>query len=174
MPMNKTIYLRDEDVPIWERARELSGDKLSPVILAALKQFVTGKETEAKGFERIVLEFDDAENHHVRKRIAFYGKWIFPRHEPYRPVPFIGIVGRPVPFGGSVDVFSNNWNCAVAITAKGNAVFFSWEETPGGDSEKFEFKYFDSLERAAREPSLNKVARRAIETLGVPIEELDI
>jgi len=81
--MNKTIYLRDEEGPVWERARELAGDKLSPVIVTALKHFVAAKEAESKDFERIQLDFDDSDDHNLPKRKAFYGRWVFPPSKPY-------------------------------------------------------------------------------------------
>ena len=66
--MNKTIYLKDGEGPLWERARELAGDKLSPVIVSALKQFVVVKEAESKGFQRIEVSFNDSDDYDVPKR----------------------------------------------------------------------------------------------------------
>ncbi len=43
--MNKTIYIRDEDAPTWEKAREASGGHLSPIIMAALKQWLAEQES---------------------------------------------------------------------------------------------------------------------------------
>src|SRR5665213_110800 len=51
--VNKTIYVRDEDVPTWEKAKGLAGDKLSPIIASALKRYVAEEEWKQKGFERI-------------------------------------------------------------------------------------------------------------------------
>ena len=80
--MNKTLYIRDEDVPLWDRARELAGDKLSPVVVESLKRFVAEEEARPKGFERIVLEFDDAKDNGKPKRKAFSGRWIYSETEP--------------------------------------------------------------------------------------------
>lgn len=44
--MNKTIYLKNEDGPIWDRARELSRGKLSVIVMEAVKKYVA--KTEAK------------------------------------------------------------------------------------------------------------------------------
>ena len=49
--MNKTIYVRDEDVATWEKAKDLAGDKLSPIIAAALRRFVAQQEAAAQGFD---------------------------------------------------------------------------------------------------------------------------
>lgn len=80
--MNKTVYLRDEEVAIWEKARELSRDKLSPVIVAALKRFIVDREAAPKGFERIELRFSDSKNHGIPTAKAFYGRWIFRKETP--------------------------------------------------------------------------------------------
>lgn len=156
-PMNKTIYLRDEEGPIWERARELAADKLSPVIVDALKRFIVEKEAEAKGFERIQVQFFDAADHGLPKAKAFYGKWIFSDTKPL----------------ASLDIPTRHYY-AVALTAKGAAVFYTWDDGPGGDSNR-RFEVFSSLHAAAAtQIRLNWAALKAMEKLGVPVEELDI
>ena len=49
--VNKTIYLRDDEVSIW------ANDELSPSTVATLKRYVVDKESQAKGFERIGISF---------------------------------------------------------------------------------------------------------------------
>jgi hypothetical protein len=49
--MNKTIYLPDEAAETWEKARRLANNRLSPVLLKALKESVAVKEAEATGRE---------------------------------------------------------------------------------------------------------------------------
>jgi hypothetical protein len=159
--MNKTIYVRDEDLPLWDRARELAGDKLSPVIIDGLKAFIAGKEAQAaltKGFERIEVSFSDADAHGILRRIAFQGKWIFPPEKPLS-------IEREDEH--SVERF------AVASTAKGAFLFYWWTDYP--DSQSFKtYKIFKSLEEAAADRYLNWAARQAIEAQGVPVLELDI
>jgi len=53
---NKTIYVRDEDLPIFEQAEELGGDSLSAVIAEAVKRFVSAEKAKAAGFEQFTLE----------------------------------------------------------------------------------------------------------------------
>jgi len=48
---NKTIYIRKEDLPIFEEAEKLGGDSLSAVIAEAVKRFVSVKKAEAGGME---------------------------------------------------------------------------------------------------------------------------
>jgi hypothetical protein len=159
--MNKTIYVRDEDAPVWDRAKELAGDKLSPVIMDGLKRFVTEKEAEEaemKGFERIVVRFNDSEDRAIPKAKAFNGKWIFPPTKPFKQ---------------SNEQGDNLYYSAVALTAKGAAVFYTWEEDHEGRG-CYGFTVFPSLEDAAGEQRVKWAAIQAMEVLGVPVEELDI
>ncbi len=156
--MNKTIYLRDEEGPIWERARELAGDRLSPVIVSALKRFIAEEEAKPKSFERIQVSFNDANAHGIPKAKAFYGRWIFP---PSKPIQMSDEEGTEADF------------YAVAVTAKGAAVVYRWSE----DREHRwgqKFLVYSSLEAAAADDDVNYAARKAIEAIGVPVEELDI
>src|SRR5260370_18750520 len=77
--MNTTLYLKEEDAPIWDRARELSVDKLSNVIIGYLKQYVAGMESAKPGHQRIVLRRYEAG---IPKSKAFYGRWIIPPSGP--------------------------------------------------------------------------------------------
>jgi hypothetical protein len=52
---NKTIYVKDEDVQIFEEAEKLGGDSLSGVIAEALRRFVTVKRAEMFGMREHAL-----------------------------------------------------------------------------------------------------------------------
>jgi hypothetical protein len=156
--MNKTIYVRDEDVAVWDRARELAGDKLAPVIMAGLKRYVAEQEATAKAFERIEVSFNDAEEFNVPKKKAFYGRWIFPPDKPERFTD---------------DEATTRYNYAVAVTAKGGAAILRWEDYPEGIGQ-YRFLVFPSLAAAAANSDINWPVRKAIEEIGVPVEELDI
>src|SRR5258708_1005394 len=80
--MNKTIYVRDEDTAIWDRAKELAGDKLAPVIMEGLKKYVAEREAQAKGFERIQIRFHDQQSNGMPRAKAFYGRWIYSPEKP--------------------------------------------------------------------------------------------
>jgi EXLDI family protein len=56
MMPNKTIYVADVDLPVFERAQELAGENLSATIVAALRRFVATEETRAGGFGEIVVK----------------------------------------------------------------------------------------------------------------------
>jgi EXLDI family protein len=72
----KTIYVKEEDLPIFERAEELGGDSLSGIIATSLKRFVAAKEAEGKGIREHTLTVgvirpqgaDDVQ------KIRFYGR----------------------------------------------------------------------------------------------------
>lgn len=157
-PMNKTIYLRDEEESIWDRARELAGEKISPVIVGGLKRFIAEKEAEVKNFERIELRFDDADDHNIPKAKAFYGRWILPPAKPFT-------------ITDEQEERADEY--AVAITMKGGAVVYSWIESPES-TWCYRFRTYSSLQTAAEDWQVNSAVTEAIRRLGVPVEELDI
>jgi hypothetical protein len=157
--MNKTLYLRDGDGPIWERARELAGDKLSPVVVGALKRFVAEKEAQALGFERIVVTYRDAEEFNTPKAKAFYGRWIYSLKDP-------------MPFSDEMGAFTTNYS--VAVTPKGNVVVYRVDEDAPAETTEHRFFTFKSMAEAMANPMTVDGVRAAIEKQGVPVEELDI
>lgn len=52
---NKTIYVKDEDVQLFEEAEKLGGDSLSSVIAEALRRFVATKKAEQQGMKECNL-----------------------------------------------------------------------------------------------------------------------
>lgn len=52
---NKTIYVKDEDLQIFEEAEKLGGDSLSSIIAEALRRFVDVKRAELFGMQEHVL-----------------------------------------------------------------------------------------------------------------------
>lgn len=165
--MNKTIYLPDEEAETWEKARRLANDRLSPVIVKALKEFVAAKEAEAKGYERIQVQFEDSDDNHIPKIKAFHGKWIF---SPSKPLMRERSAG-----GTERDVF------CVATTAKGNVVVYTWKseictEWPDAGEAVYgaRFLVFPSFDEAASDNSVNYAIRQAVRKRGIPVEELDI
>ena len=160
--MNKTLYIRGEDGPLWDRARELAGEKLSPVIVEALKEYVRKKESEAAaetGFGRILIEYRDSLENGVPKAKSFVGRWIFPPKMPYV----------------DLDGFGNpTLCCAVAVTAKGSAVLYSWDVDQQDGRFGHRVAIYPSLHDAAEEPRTRDAVLAAIEKEGVPVEYLDI
>ncbi|HEY3739437.1 MAG TPA: hypothetical protein VGL53_06320 [Bryobacteraceae bacterium] len=158
--MNKTIYIRDADVGVWDRAKELAADGLSPIIVDALRAYVLGREARHKGFERILLAFTDSESH-VPKKIAFYGRWIYDLQHPWS-------------YSAESDDLAHR-NFAVAETAKGGVAVFSWSSH---DEVEYEightFKNYSSFLKAAADPFVRPAIQMAMSKRGVEVEELDI
>ena len=66
---NKTIYVSDADLPLYQRAQELAGGNLSGVISAALRQYVERAEARDAGFDEVTLQVGGA----VRRQVRFIG-----------------------------------------------------------------------------------------------------
>jgi len=59
MMPNKTIYVADADLPIFERAQQLAGSNLSATIAQALRRFITIEEAKMSGFQEITVRVGD-------------------------------------------------------------------------------------------------------------------
>lgn len=52
---NRTIYVADTDLPIFEKAQQLAGDNLSSTIAQALRRFVEVEEAKESGYQEITV-----------------------------------------------------------------------------------------------------------------------
>jgi hypothetical protein len=52
---NKTIYVSDADLPVFQRAQELVGGNLSAAISKALRRLVEVEEGRLEGYEEITV-----------------------------------------------------------------------------------------------------------------------
>ena len=52
---NKTIYVSDDDLPLFQRAQEIAGGKLSAAIAAALRRYVEVEEGRQQGYEEVIV-----------------------------------------------------------------------------------------------------------------------
>jgi EXLDI family protein len=66
---NKTIYVSDDDLPLFERAQELAGANLSAAIVRALRRFIELEEARQKGFDEITV-IVNGEGAHRHKRFV--------------------------------------------------------------------------------------------------------
>jgi hypothetical protein len=166
MPINKTLYVRDEDAGVWEEAKNTIQEPLSQLISNYLRTVIATKRGERLGYERIVLNYN--ENGAKAKSQAFSVRWIFPPQHPWAT--------------GERESFEQY---AVAVTAKGNIVFFHFGKSPLPKAAQEFFStgflhVFDSWDRAAKATKDgNKVLPRrlvaeAMQVVGVVTEELDI
>ena len=63
---NKTIYVSDGDLPIYQRAQELAGGNLSAAIATALRRYVDVEEGRLEGFDEITVRVGPGRGRKVR------------------------------------------------------------------------------------------------------------
>src|ERR1700730_16544772 len=63
---NRTIYVADSDVSLFERAQTLAGGNLSAAIAEAIRRFVEAREKKVSGFEEITVEVGKLVHTHKR------------------------------------------------------------------------------------------------------------
>ncbi len=63
---NKTIYVSDGDLPLYQRAQELAGGNLSSAIATALRRYLDIEEGRGEGFEEIKLRVGPGKGRKVR------------------------------------------------------------------------------------------------------------
>jgi EXLDI family protein len=73
---NKTIYVSDGDLPIFQRAQELAGDNLSAAIAAALRRYVDVEEGRRRGFDEIIVRVGPGKGRKVRFVGILLGEWV--------------------------------------------------------------------------------------------------
>ena len=74
---NKTIYIADADVPLYEKAQRLAGDNLSAAIAHALRVFVEREEARQSGYEDITIKVGKG---HPYIQQQFRGRLLAKRH----------------------------------------------------------------------------------------------
>ena len=73
---NKTIYVSDGDLTLYQRAQELAGDNLSAAIAAALRRYVDVEEGRLEGFDDITVRVGPAPGRKVRFTGVLLGEWV--------------------------------------------------------------------------------------------------
>ncbi len=73
---NKTIYVADGDLPIYQRAQELAGGNLSAAIVSALRRYVDVEEGRREGFDEIVVRVGPGKGRKVRFTGVLLGEWL--------------------------------------------------------------------------------------------------
>jgi EXLDI family protein len=84
---NKTIYVSEGDLPLYQRAQELAGDNLSAAIAAALRRYVDVEEGKREGFDEIIVRVGPGKGRKVRFTGVLLGEWVtssFSRVETFR------------------------------------------------------------------------------------------
>jgi EXLDI family protein len=84
---NKTIYVSDGDLSLYQRAQELAGGNLSAAIAKALRRYVDTAEGLQEGYEEHTVRVGIGGGRKVRFTAALVGEWmdtIDNRQERYR------------------------------------------------------------------------------------------
>jgi EXLDI family protein len=73
---NKTIYVSDGDLELYQRAQELAGGNLSAAISTALKRYVDLQEGLREGFDDVVVRVGIGSGRKVRFTGVLVGEWV--------------------------------------------------------------------------------------------------
>jgi EXLDI family protein len=72
---NKTIYVADDDLPLYQRAQELAGGTLSAAITTALRRFVEAEDGRRQGYDEIVVRVGQGLGHKQRFSGVLLAEW---------------------------------------------------------------------------------------------------
>ena len=75
MVPNKTIYVSDGDLSIFQRAQELAGGNLSAAIATALRRFVDAEEARTAGYDQVTVRVGVGGGRKVRFSANLVGEW---------------------------------------------------------------------------------------------------
>jgi EXLDI family protein len=74
---NKTIYVSDGDLALYQRAQELAGGNLSSAIASALRRYVDVEQGRREGFDEIVVRVGSGKQmRKVRFSGVLVGEWV--------------------------------------------------------------------------------------------------
>ena len=74
---NKTIYVSDGDLALYQRAQELAGGNLSSAIASALRRYVDVEQGRSEGFDEIVVRVGSGKQmRKVRFSGVLVGEWV--------------------------------------------------------------------------------------------------
>jgi EXLDI family protein len=72
---NKTIYVSDSDLPLYQRAQDLAGGNLSSAIATALRRYVDAEEGRREGYEEIKVRVGPGRGRKVRFVAVLLAMW---------------------------------------------------------------------------------------------------
>jgi EXLDI family protein len=185
---NKTIYVSDDDLPLFERAQEISGANLSAAIVRALRRFIELEEAKQHGLDEVTV-LVNTQGAHRRKR--FVGQRLVRLVQPaakgkgteilsvYRTAgKRYALHTRSIPdwelsWGDPEQVRDpNNWGVGNGFLQKVMSWAYDWETFK--ESGDYSLQVFETLEdlKAHVSDDLYRALSHAME--GPEIEELDI
>lgn len=77
MSPNKTLYIREDDVPIWERAEQAAkttSQSVSQLVTSALQHYLPSVQAPAGAMEPITVELGNGDRTWTE---GFTGRWLF-------------------------------------------------------------------------------------------------
>lgn len=74
---NKTIYVQESDLALWDRAQSELGDSVSAILTDCLRRKLeeASRQPQAAGLERITLEIWEPDGSPLLKK-SFFGRWL--------------------------------------------------------------------------------------------------
>lgn len=170
---NKTIYVADSDLPLFQRAQELFGGNLSATITRALRRLVELEEGKLEGYEEITVRVGQGSGHRQRfigVLLAELGRSTKDRVEQFRVYR-----GRTGKFVVHVERTGEVlWSAGADGSAHGWRKLFSSDQQWGSAAATATLEIVDTLEKLrAKIPSelFDLVAAAAEQPV---IEDLDI
>jgi EXLDI family protein len=169
---NKTIYVSDGDLPIYQRAQELAGDNLSAAISAALRRYVDVEEAKQEGFDDIIVRVGPEPGRKVRFTAVLLGEWV--KTSPDRVETFRVYRGRT----GKFVVHVEHWGDYTVVDKEGKPGGWranlgldwnaSYGSTPGGSTldvvetldelrERIPPQLFDMVAGSAEQPVVEEL-----------------
>lgn len=185
---NKTIYVSDDDLRLFERAQELSGDNLSAVVVRALRRFIEIEEARKGGLDEITVLVG---TYSVRQPKRFIGvrlvRWLQATADGkgteilnvYRTAKGnYALHTRTVPYwalsDGDPDYMGDpkNWGLGKGLLMRIASVGHDWETFK--ESGDYKLQVFESLE--ALKPHISSELYQAVVLAGdnPDVEILDI
>lgn len=79
---NKTIYVSDDDLPLYERAQQLAGGNLSAAVARALGRFVAAEEGRHAGYQEVTVRVGTGRARRAQRFSGvLLGEWRHPTGE---------------------------------------------------------------------------------------------
>jgi hypothetical protein len=159
----RKIYIREEDVGVWDKASALAGeDSMSQIIIRGLKAYVSGREGDPIEWLTIALQ-DDRGQGSTKK---FQGRWLI--KDFHSSVADAFVADPETSHVTTHDCDVTPW--WVAETGKGHIAI--WADPAGGDGG---FYVFEDLDQAEEHGVPGDVISAAANKLGINrAEVLDI
>jgi hypothetical protein len=142
-----TLYVKEADEPIWDRARQLAGDSLSSIVSRALAAYVEEQETRAKA---------QTEMQRAAETVTLL---VEPHDRPTRKVRFTGVLAHESNAGGT----------HAYVTTSGKVVLAHYDRAM-----LLSVEVFDTYQEFLASEPTGDIAAAVAETMGEEwIEDID-